>query len=303
MPRRRQLIQQLGAGLALSLTGAYPLFAAPTAPDFPAMMDRLEKRHGGRLGVAVLDTANGHRIAHRGDERFLLCSTVKFPAAALILSRVDAGHESLDRHIAYEANDLVTYSPETKKHVGTGMTLGAICRAGLTLSDNTAANLMLRSVGGPPAVTRFVRSVGDAVTRSDRYETELNDYAPGDPHDSTSPNAMRGLMHAILLGDVLSAASKQQLTDWMLACQTGDHRLRAGLPKTWRVGDKTGSGGDNTANDIAIIRPATRAPILVAAYYTGSNATHAQRDRVLADVGRAVGAFVQRNRQAPHRAA
>ncbi|MGN8198795.1 class A beta-lactamase [Salinisphaera sp. RV14] len=285
---RRQFIQQFAAGAVLSLIGAPPVLAADTDAAFKAAMARLESRHGGRLGVAVVDTGGGRRITHRGNERFLLCSTVKFPTAALILSHVDAGAESLARHIDYSEDDVVTYSPETKQHVATGMTLGAICRAGLTQSDNTAANLMLHSVGGPAAVTRFVRSLGDDVTRSDRYETALNDYTPGNPHDTTTPSAMLGLMQRILLGHALSAASTQQLMAWMRACQTGDHRLRAGLPAAWRVGDKTGSGGDNSANDIAIIQPPHRQPILVAAYYTGSTATHAQRDRVLADVGRAV---------------
>ncbi len=288
MSNRRRFLQQLGAGAALSMAGVSPLFAAEADTGFMRRLRALEDRHGGRLGVAVLDTASGRRHAHRGDERFLLCSTVKFPTAALILARVDAGAESLKRPIDYSANDIVTYSPETKQHVATGMTLGAICRAGLTQSDNTAANLMLHSVGGPAAVTRFVRSLGDDITRSDRYETALNDYTPGNPHDSTTPRAMLGLMQRILLGNALSAASRQQLIAWMRACRTGDNRLRAGLPAAWRVGDKTGSGGNNSANDIAIIQPPNRPPLLVAAYYAGSTATHSQRDRVLADVGQAV---------------
>ena len=293
MPTRRRVLQQLAAGAALSTIGV-PGFAADRAngaDDFIAAICDLEARHGGRLGVAVHDAALGRAVAHRGDERFLMCSTVKLPAAAMILSRVDAGRESLDRHIDYAAADLVTYSPATERHVATGMTLGAICRAGLTLSDNTAANLMLASVGGPAALTAFLHSLGDDVTRSDRYETALNEHAPDRLHDTTSPRAMLGLMQRVLLGDVLSAPSQRQLVTWMRANETGDHRLRAGLPDAWRIGDKTGSGGDNTANDIAIIHPGVGAPLLVTAYYAGSNATKTQRDRVLADVGRAVGAW------------
>ncbi|MES1929027.1 beta-lactamase [Salinisphaera dokdonensis CL-ES53] len=280
----------MASGAALSMIGVPAVLAkgANGADDFTAAIRDLEARHGGRLGVAVRDTASGRMAAHRGDERFLLCSTVKLPAAAMILSRVDAGRESLDRHIDYAAADLVTYSPETERHVDTGMMLGAICRAGLTLSDNTAANLMLASVGGPAALTAFLRSLGDDVTRSDRYETALNEYAPDRVHDTTSPRAMLDLMQRMLLGDVLSAASQRQLVAWMRANETGDHRLRAGLPDTWRIGDKTGSGGDNTANDIAMIHPGVGGPLLVTAYYSGSEATKTQRDRVLADVGRAV---------------
>ena len=287
MLRRRDLLKGFAAGAAVSVLGTPPLAARTAAEAFHAEIADLEKRHGGRLGVAVQDAAGGQRVAHRADERFLMCSTLKFPLAGLILSRVDAGEESLDRHITYDAGDVVTYSPETGRHVGTGMTLGAICRAGLTLSDNTAANLMLRSVGGPAALTAFVRALDDTVTRSDRYETALNAYTPGSDHDTTSPSAMGHLMQRLLLDDVLSAPSRGQLTRWLIANETGDHRLRAGMPGHWRIGDKTGSGGNNTANDIAIVWPQPDTPVIVSAYYAGSDAGRSQRDRVLADVGRA----------------
>ncbi|ERJ19993.1 beta-lactamase protein [Salinisphaera shabanensis E1L3A] len=284
MTTRRRILKQLTAGAALSVLGM-PAVLAREADDFAATMHKLEKRHGGRLGVCVLDTGSDRYIAQRGDERFLLCSTFKVVAAAMILSRVDAGEESLDRHIDYATADLVTYSPETEKHAGTGMTLGAICRAAITLSDNTAGNLMLQSLGGPKALTAFMRSLGDDVTRLDRYETALNEYTPGNPHDSTTPRAMVGLMQKILLGDRLTSSSRDQLIARLEANETGDNRLRAGLSESWRIGDKTGSGGNNTANDIAITWPEGGAPVLIATYYTGSSASKAQRDRVLADVG------------------
>lgn len=269
-----------------------PALAYDRRTAFMARMQTLETRYGGRLGVSVLDATGTRRLSHRGDDRFLLCSTVKLPLAALILSRVDAGHESLERHIDYTHADLATYSPETEQHVGTGMTLGAICRAGLTQSDNTAANLMFAAVGGPAALTDFIRAQGDTTTRSDRLETALNDPTT-DHKDTTTPAAMRALMHRLLLGDVLSRASRDQLIAWMQANQTGDHRLRAGLPDAWRIGDKTGSGGNNTAADIAIIHPAAGHAIVVSAYYAGSSARGEARDRVLADVGRAVADLYQ----------
>ncbi|WP_348765674.1 class A beta-lactamase [uncultured Salinisphaera sp.] len=287
MATRRRVLKQLTAGAALSVFGM-PAVVARETDDFAATVHELEKRHGGRLGVAVLDTGNDRHIAHRGDERFLLCSTFKVVAAAMILSRVDANEESLDRHIDYSTNDLVTYSPETEKHAGSGMRLGAICRAAITLSDNTAGNLMLESLGGPEALTAFMRSLGDDVTRLDRYETALNEYIPGNPHDSTTPRAMVALMQKLLLGDRLTSASRDQLIAWLEANETGDNRLRAGLGEGWRIGDKTGSGGNNTGNDIAIARPHGAAPVLIATYYTGSDASNAQRDRVLAEVGAAV---------------
>lgn len=287
MTTRRRLLKQCASGAALSALGLSKLSAAPTG-DFDAAIRALEQRHGGRLGVAVRDTANGREAAHRGDERFLMCTTFKVLAAGMILARVDAGEESLDRHIAYGSDDLVTYSPATEKHVGTGMTLGAICRAAITLSDNTAGNLMLDRIDGPAALTTFLRSIGDDVTRLDRYETALNDHTPGNDHDSTTPRAMLTSMQRLLLGDRLSRGAREQLAAWMQANETGDARLRAGLPGRWRIGDKTGSGDNNTANDIAIVWPDGGAPLLIATYYTGSQASNTQRDRVLAEVGATV---------------
>jgi beta-lactamase class A len=246
----------------------------------------LEHRHGGRLGVAVLDTATLAMIAHRGDERFPLCSTFKWLAAAFVLARVDRGQERLDRRVTYTRDDLVTYSPATEQHVDAGMTLGELCDAAVTLSDNTAGNLLLDSFGGPAGLTAYVRSLGDGVTRLDRRETELNEAAPGDSRDTTTPLAMVELLRQTVLSDALSAASRAQLAAWLVANRTGDKRLRAGLPKGWRVGDKTGTGGHNATNDVAVLWPPGRAPIVVAAYYVEVQASAGERDAVLAEVGR-----------------
>lgn len=285
--KRRQLLK---AGIA---TGVLSFVwntgnAAGRGTEFSAAMQTLEQKFGGRLGVAALDTGSQHLLASRGNQRFLLCSTFKVLAAGLILRRVEQGREELDRRITYSAADLVTYSPETEKHVDHGMTVGEICKAGLTLSDNTAANIMLASFGGPSALTDYIRSLNDDVTRLDRTEVALNNYAPGDPRDTTTPLSMMTLTQQIVLGDALSPASQQQLQTWMRANKTGDDRLKAGLPAAWEVADKTGSGGNNTANDVAIVWPPGRAPIVIVAYYTGSSANHAQRDAVLAAVGDAV---------------
>jgi beta-lactamase class A len=206
------------------------------------------------------------------------------------MKRVDRGEEQLDRRVVYSDKDLVTYSPVTEKHVGPdGMSVAEICDAAVTLSDNTAGNLLLESFGGPAGLTAFARSLGDTVTRLDRMETELNEARPGDPRDTTSPNAMLGDMQRLILdGDMLTASSREQLQRWLLASRTGDKRLRAGLPAGWRVGDKTGTGANGTANDIAVVWPAGRAPILVAAYFTGSTISDAARNGVIAEVGRIV---------------
>lgn len=284
MISRRKLLTLLAAP-ALSSLGA--------AADDPggaqqAGLAELERRHGGRLGVAILDTATARLIAHRGDERFALCSTFKFLAAAFVLARVDRQQESLARRIVYAKEDLVTYSPVTEKHVGTagGLTVGEICDAAVTLSDNTAGNLLLDSFGGPAGLTAYLRSLGDSITRLDRRETALNEARPGDPRDTTTPVAMLGILRQTVLGTALSPASRAQLTGWLVASKTGDKRLRAGVPKAWRVGDKTGSGANNATNDIAVIWPPARAPILVTAYYAEARAADDERNAVLAEVGR-----------------
>lgn len=191
-----------------------------------AALAALESRHGGRLGVAMLDVGTGARVSRRADERFPMCSTFKLLAAALVLARVDRGEERLDRTVTFEAADLVTYSPVTEKRVGqAGMTLAELCEAALTLSDNTAANLLLASFGGPSALTSYVRALGDAVTRLDRIEPHLNEATPGDVRDTTTPAAMLENVRRLVLGEALSADSRSRLAAWLVANKTGDARL------------------------------------------------------------------------------
>jgi beta-lactamase class A len=249
---------------------------------------RLEKDNTGRLGVAVVDTGAGDSIGYRKDERFAMCSTFKMLLAAAVLERVDAGKEKLDRTIAIGATGLLPNSPVSLEHAGGSMTIRELSAAIVTRSDNTAANLLLDSIGGPPGITRFARSLGDTVTRLDRVETALNEALPGDPRDTTSPAAMAANMRLLLVGNKLSPASREQLIEWLVANRTGDERIRAGLKRDWRVGDKTGSNGENTTNDIAIIWPGDQAPVLVAAYLTVCAGPETKRNAVLAQVGREV---------------
>ncbi|MEJ0076519.1 MAG: class A beta-lactamase [Alphaproteobacteria bacterium] len=265
--------------------------ALAETPAFENAIVALERRHGGRLGIAVLDAGTGRLIAHRGDERFPLCSTFKCLAAAFVLARVDGGEESLTRRVIYSKADLVTYSPVTGKHVADGLAVAEICEAAVTLSDNTAGNLMLDSFGGPAGLTAYLRSIGDAVTRLDRRETELNEARPGDPRDTTTPAAMAETMRKIVLGNALSGGSREQLIAWLVASKTGDKRLRAGLASGWRVGDKTGSGSNNATNDVAVVWPPGRAPLIVTAYYVGAQASDDARNAILAGVGRLVAAL------------
>ena len=273
--------------------GAAALILRPTlslAADIDSASARLaalERRSGGRLGVAILDTGNGRRIAHRADERFLMCSTFKLLAVSAVLARVDRGVERLDRRIVFGKDALLAYAPVTSHRVGApGMTVAELCQAAITLSDNTAANLLLASLGGPAGVTAYVRSLGDQVTRLDRIEPDLNVTSPGDLRDTTTPDAMLATMHTLLLGNALSDASREQLIEWLRATTTGAKQLRVGMPVSWRVGDKTGSGAHRETNDVAIAWPPQRKPLLVTAYYAESTADEDTRHALLAEVGR-----------------
>jgi beta-lactamase class A len=253
--------------------------------DFAA----IERRVRGRLGVAALDTGSGSRLEHRQDERFAMCSTFKVLAAAAILKRVDDNKDELSRRVRYSEKDLLDYAPITRQHVGEGsMTLSALCAAAIEYSDNTAANLLLEVLGGPAGITSYARSIGDSVTRLDRTEPTLNTALPGDARDTTSPGAMLNDLQTILLGSALSAASRQQIADWLVANTTGNERLRKAVPATWQVGDKTGSGQRGAYGDVAIMWPPKRAPILVAAYLVETDAPTPERDAALRDVGRVV---------------
>ena len=265
--------------------------AISLALPLPALA-RLETRYGGRLGVAAIDTSSGARMAHRAHERFPMCSTFKVVLVGAVLARVDERRERLDRPVSYSRSDLLSYAPVTRAHLGHrahgSMSVAALCAAAIEYSDNTAANVLLRACGGPARVTAFARSIGDTVTRLDRTEPSLNTALPGDVRDTTTPAAMAATLRRLALGDVLSAASRHRLNAWLAACQTGGERLRAGLPRHWRAGDKTGTGDRATANDIALFFPPRRSPIVVTAYYTGSRAPEGARDALLAEVGRIV---------------
>ena len=253
----------------------------------------IEARVGGRIGVAAVDTSNDKHLDYRAEERFPMCSTFKFLAAAAVLKRVDEKKEKLERFVPYNAKDILEYAPVTKEHLNEGgMTLGALCEAAIEQSDNTAGNLLLNAIGGPAGLTNFVRALGDPVTRLDRIEPELNSVIPGDERDTTTPAAISLDMQKLLLGDALSEASRRKLDDWLQRNETGGSMIRAGVPKTWSVGDKTGRGANGATNDIAIMRPPGRAPILLAIYSVGSTATANDRAAAIAEVTKVVAEFL-----------
>jgi beta-lactamase class A len=278
-PHRRLFITTASASLfAASTTWA----TRPTRVN-PAL-GAIEGEIGGRVGVAAWDTGSGVWVKWRADERFAMCSTFKLFLAATVLGRIDEGSLTATRMVAVSPADLLPHSPVTSAHAAEGaMSVNDLCAAVIEESDNGAANLLLRLIGGPAGLTRHLRRLGDPVTRLDRTELALNTNLKGDARDTTTPAAYVRTMGRVLLGDGLSAASRRRLEAWMVDCKTGLERLRAGLPAGWRAGDKTGSGENGAVNDVAILRPPGRSPILIAVFMSESshpverlNAAHAR---------------------------
>lgn len=263
--------------------------ASSPADDAADRIASIEARSGGRIGVAALDTGSGKRVEYRHNERFPMCSTFKLLAAAAILGRVDRKQETLDRFVPYGEKDILEYAPVTKEYLKEGgMSLGALCRAAIEQSDNTAGNLLLDAIGGPVGLTNFARSLGDRMTRLDRKEPELNSAITGDDRDTTTPASMQADLLRLLTTDTLSQSSRHLLEDWLQGNTTGASMIRAGVPAIWKIGDKTGRCGNGATNDVAIMRPLGRAPILLAIYTIGSSAPSNERDVVLANVAKIV---------------
>ncbi|WBB51330.1 class A beta-lactamase [Verrucosispora sp. WMMA2044] len=232
--------------------------AAPVTVDFAP----LEREFDARLGVYAIDTGSGSTVAHRAEERFAYASTFKALAAGAVLAATS--DEELDRAVSYSRDDLVTYSPITERHVDTGLSLRAIADAAVRYSDNTAGNLLLKQLGGPSGFRQALREVGDEVTEPVRWETELNAYVPGERRDTSTPRALATTLRAYAVDEALSPADRAVLVDWLKGNTTGDKTIRAGVPEGWAVGDKTGSADHGTRNDIAVIWPPERAPIVLA---------------------------------------
>jgi beta-lactamase class A len=287
--------RQVAAGLAAVTFGAVlsrPQPAGAFAASLQNDLAAIEAKVGGHLGVAALDTASQTRIDYRGNERFPLCSTFKVLAVAAVLKRVEAGRERLDRGFVLKRTDLVNYSPVLKDRIGDTITLADLCAAAMTESDNTAADFVLKSLGGPAAVTAYARSIGDTVTRLDNNEPLFSRAKPVGlaKSDMTTPTVMVNDLQALVLGDALAPSSRDQLKSWLLGCKTGDRRLRAGLPAGWQCGEKTGSDESHgSTNDVGVLwPPQPRSPVIVAAYLTQTKAKYEDREAALADVARAV---------------
>jgi beta-lactamase class A len=291
---QRRDIMMGATGIAAMVLGLHPRIQAKTslfAEQNQILLKKivvLEASLDCRLGVALLDSHDSRRFGYRQNERFPMCSTFKFLLSAAISTRVDQGREQFDRPVLVCPEDIVPHAPVTEKAVGTRMTVAQLCAATMTTSDNTAANLLLTALGGKNSFNAFVRSLGDADTRLDRAEPHLNQSIVDDPRDTTTPLAMLKNMEQLLLRKSLAVPSRKLLLSWMIANTTGKSRIRAGLPKTWRVGDKTGAGENGSANDIAIIWPTGRKPLLLTIYLTQTKATLAQSSVIHAEIARII---------------
>lgn len=295
---RRQALLLASTGLLLPFSG---ITLAQTRPvSALKALAALERKVGGRLGVAVLDTSSGQMVGHRLDERFGMCSTFKMPLAASILREVDQGRLRHDQWVPFGPADTVPHAPVTQQHLQRGgMTVVALAEAAQTTSDNVAANLLLKRVGGPAGFTAILRSAGDTITRLDRFEPHMNHVKGPDARDTTTPAAMARTTERLLTSDWLSNASRELLIGWMVATTTGELRIRAGLPTNWRSGDKTGTGMapgmPDKYNDVAIAWPPGKAPLVISAFYeTARPHNKGMRDQdqaVLAEVGRLAAAW------------
>lgn len=271
-------------GLSCVLIGSRASSGPAAEDEMRRQLEEIQSRIGGRLGVHVLDKETGTRIGFNDSSRFAMASTFKWLLAAAVLARVDAQTIEMDERLSFGKEDLLDYAPVAAARLAQGhMKVSEACAAMVEVSDNTAANLLLRRIGGPQALTQFLRGIGDNSTRLDRMEPELNTNEPGDERDTTTPRAMVQSLETLLLGTALTAVSREQLIDWLVASRTGLKRIRAGLPADWKAGDKTGTGSNGAVNDVAIAWPPGRRPVLIAIYLTGStlpteqlNAAHAE---------------------------
>jgi beta-lactamase class A len=283
MITRRELLSAVTA-VALA-TGAEAAERAESA------LKNIQKRIGGRLGVHVLDSQSGKRFGLDENSRYAMASTFKVALAAALLWQIDRKAFTLENRIHIDKSQLLLNSPAVEVKLmasADAMTVRELLAAAVTQSDNAATNVLLRAMGGPSMVTEFFRTIGDHVSRLDRYELELNSNVVDDPRDTTTPRSMVDSMLAIFTRDVLSITSRALLIDWMTASKNGLDRVRAGLPKSWNGGDKTGNGDNGAINDIVVTYPPNRRPIFIAVYMSESKLTVPELSAAHAEIGRIV---------------
>ncbi|QDQ25975.1 class A beta-lactamase [Chitinimonas arctica] len=285
-PTRRTFLLTAAALPLIGACGSLDIAAGPRTATAQAQLAQLELAFKGRIGFFAIDTGNGSSLGYRADERFPMCSTFKMMLAAAILARSTQTDGLLKQRIQYGQHDLLPHSPITEQHLKDGMPVADLCAATVQYSDNGAANLLMKILGGPAALTAFAQSIGDHTFRLDRWETELNTAIPGDGRDTTTPAAMGRSLQGLALGNALPPPQREQLQTWLLGNTTGATRIQAGVPAGWRVGDKTGTGSYGTANDIAVLWPAHRAPVVVTVFTTQKEQHAKARNDVIASAAR-----------------
>jgi beta-lactamase class A len=285
---RRTFLAAALAARACARNGPAEPFPEDAAARFEAIRATLGP--GGRLGVAAIDIASGHQLGFDSQSRYAMASTFKLPLAAHVLELAERGDLSLDEELPFGPGDPLDNSPTVEANLARGrLPVRQLCAAIIEVSDNSAANILLRRTGGPEALTRFIRACGDPVTRLDRFEMELGSNLPGDPRDTTSPEAMAALARRIVLGDVLDEENRTRLQTWLKKSVPGPDRLKAGLPSPlWLVGHKTGTAANGGVNDVAIAWRSGKPPIVVACYTSGGTAQPPARFAAHAAVGRLV---------------
>ena len=289
---RRQFTQLLSAGALSAFTTA--TWAQTNAGTLDADFRHLEQKYQGRLGLAALYSSTGVALAsartmdYRGQERFPFCSTFKVLVASAILKHSETHPKLLKERIRIREKDIVSWAPICEEFVGKSLDIASLCQAAMQHSDNTAANLLIRRLGGLEAINQWARSLGDDHFRLDRWETELNSALPDDERDTTTPLAMAKDLQQLCLGNALNHASRLRLNDWMIHNKTGDQRIRAALPPSWKAGDKTGTGAYGTTNDIAVILTTSGEAIILVIYFTQFDAKSKAQNDIMVEASKLV---------------
>lgn len=277
-------------GLLIPFLSVVPAGAADFDPGpVASTVQDIEARLSARVGVAIIDTQTGKTWSNKGDERFPLNSTFKALLCAALLDAAAKGTADLNREVVVKESDIVSYSPVTEKRVGgESFTIAELCEVTVTISDNAAANLVMAELGGPDSVTAYLRRIGDDKTRIDRWEPDSNTGIPGDPRDTSTPWAAAETLRKLVLGNALDPQGRDTLTGWLEGNKVGNKTLRAGLPKDWRIADKTGAGANGSRNNIAVIWPNGRKPVVIAVYITQTTAAFQTRNKAIESIGSAL---------------
>ncbi|MDW3137643.1 CARB family carbenicillin-hydrolyzing class A beta-lactamase [Vibrio sp. 1288] len=248
----------------------------------------LEQQTSSRIGVSVWDTQADERWDYRGDERFPLMSTFKTLACAKMLSDMDSGKLSKNATAKVDERSIVVWSPVMDKLAGQNTRIEHACEAAMLMSDNTAANLVLNEIGGPKAVTMFLRTIGDKATRLDRIEPRLNEATPGDSRDTTTPNAILNTLRTLVEGETLSYESRVQLKIWMQDNKVSDSLMRSVLPTGWSIADRSGAGGHGSRGINAIIWKENHRPVYISIYVTETELSLQARDQLVAQISQLI---------------